>query len=148
MNENAFDLKNLIEIKPQHKIKVITETLSRLGIGNHKDKILYQTCHIIKFQKRWFLIHYKEAFYLDGKSPRWMDGDLERRNEIANLLEQWGLLKILNPCDMYYSYGRDIEADDTIKIYRLKREEKHNYEIKRKVDIKRINDYLRSLGEE
>jgi len=141
-----LDTTNLIEIKPKHKIKIISETLSRLGIGNHKNKILYQTCHIIKVFSRWFLIHYKEGFFIDGKFPEWVKGDLERRNEIANLLERWGLIEILNPDEMYYSYGQDIDCDESIKIYKLKREEKDNYIIERKIDIKRINDILREIN--
>lgn len=74
----------------------IKETLTRIGVASKKDKILYQSCHILHKQGRYFIVHFKELFALDGKQAELTDNDLERRNVIAKLLSDWGLLKILD----------------------------------------------------
>jgi hypothetical protein len=74
----------------------IKETLTRIGVASKKDKILYQSCHILHKQGRYFIVHFKELFALDGKQADLTDNDLERRNVIAKLLSDWGLLKIIN----------------------------------------------------
>jgi len=141
------DFRNFILIKPKHKIKVITETLSRLGIGNHDEKILYQTCHIVKINNSWYLMHYKEGFLLQGRECVWREGDLERRNEIAIMLENWGLIEILNSNDIFTSYGVDINEAYDAKVYKIKNDEKKNYRIKRKIDIRKLNNQLRIYNE-
>ena len=75
----------------------IRETLTRIGVASRKDKILYQSCHILHKQGRYALVHFKEMFELDGKASNFSDEDKGRRNTIANLLEDWGLLKIIDP---------------------------------------------------
>lgn len=74
----------------------VRETLSRIGVASKKDKILYQSCHILHKQGRYFIVHFKELFALDGKATDITDNDLERRNTIAKLLEDWGLVSIIN----------------------------------------------------
>jgi len=74
----------------------IKETLTRIGVASKKDKILYQSCHILHKQGRYFIVHFKELFALDGKQADLTDNDLERRNVIAKLLSDWGLLKIID----------------------------------------------------
>jgi len=74
----------------------IKETLTRIGVASKKDQILYQSCHILHKQGRYFIVHFKELFALDGKQAELTDNDLERRNVIAKLLSDWGLLKIIN----------------------------------------------------
>lgn len=74
----------------------VRETLSRIGVASKKDKVLYQSCHILHKQGRYFIVHFKELFALDGKETDITDNDLERRNTIAKLLEDWGLVKIIN----------------------------------------------------
>jgi hypothetical protein len=74
----------------------IKETLTRIGVASKKDKILYQSCHILHKQGRYFIVHFKELFSLDGKQAELTDNDLERRNVIAKLLSDWGLLKIID----------------------------------------------------
>jgi hypothetical protein len=74
----------------------IKETLTRIGVASKKDKVLYQSCHILHKQGRYFIVHFKELFALDGKQADLTDNDLERRNVIAKLLSDWGLLKIIN----------------------------------------------------
>jgi hypothetical protein len=82
--------------EPDNFLKV-RETLTRIGVASRKDKTLYQSCHILHKQGRYFIVHFKELFALDGKESNLTIGDIERRNTIANLLSDWGLLKIVNP---------------------------------------------------
>ncbi len=77
----------------------IRETLSRIGVASRKERKLYQSCHILHKQGRYFIVHFKELFALDGKPTNLTTNDLERRNSIAALLEDWGLLKIIGDCE-------------------------------------------------
>jgi hypothetical protein len=70
--------------------------LTRIGIASRKENKLYQSCHILHKQGRYFIVHFKELFALDGKESNITAGDIERRNAIAGLLQDWDLLKILN----------------------------------------------------
>ena len=72
----------------------IRETLSRIGVASSKDKVLYQSCHILHKQGRYFIVHFKELFALDGKQADLTSNDIERRNTIAYLLLDWGLLSL------------------------------------------------------
>lgn len=74
----------------------IKETLTRIGVASKKDKILYQSCHILHKQGRYYLVHFKELFALDGKLSNFSEDDRQRRNSIALLLEEWNLFKIVN----------------------------------------------------
>lgn len=78
----------------------VKETLTRIGVASRKDKILYQSCHILHKQGRYALVHFKELFELDGKSSNFSDEDKGRRNTIAKLLEDWGLVKIVEPSEV------------------------------------------------
>ena len=82
--------------EPDNFLKV-RETLTRIGIASKKDQILYQSCHILHKQGRYFIVHFKELFALDGKESNITTNDVERRNAIASLLQDWDLLKIVNP---------------------------------------------------
>ena len=81
--------------EPDDFLKV-RETLTRIGVASRKEKKIYQSCHILHKQGRYFIVHFKELFALDGKESNITGGDIERRNAIAGLLQDWGLLKILN----------------------------------------------------
>ena len=74
----------------------VKETLTRIGIASRKEKKLYQSCHILHRQGRYSIIHFKELFILDGKDDDFTEEDLARRNTIVNLLEEWGLVKVIN----------------------------------------------------
>lgn len=94
-----INLENLIEVKlpePDDFLK-IRETLSRIGVASKKDKTLYQSCHILHKQGRYFLVHFKELFLLDGKKSDFSEDDMGRRNTIANLLHEWELLDLVEP---------------------------------------------------
>jgi hypothetical protein len=81
--------------EPDNFLKV-KETLTRIGIASRMDKKLYQSCHILHKQGRYFIVHFKELFALDGKESNITSEDIERRNTIAKLLQDWALLKILD----------------------------------------------------
>ena len=83
-------------VQPDDFLKV-RETLSRIGVASRKDKVLYQSCHILHKQGRYFIVHFKELFALDGKSADLTENDLQRRNTIAKLLIDWGLVQIIQP---------------------------------------------------
>ena len=73
----------------------VRETLSRIGVASRKERKLYQSCHILHKQGRYFIVHFKELFALDGKPTNISINDIERRNTIAGLLEDWDLIKII-----------------------------------------------------
>ena len=73
----------------------VRETLSRIGVASRKERKLYQSCHILHKQGRFFIVHFKELFALDGKPTNISINDIERRNTIAGLLEDWGLVNII-----------------------------------------------------
>jgi len=81
--------------EPDDFLKV-RETLTRIGVASRKEKKLYQSCHILHKQGRYFIVHFKELFALDGKRANLTVNDVQRRNRIAQLLADWGLIKILN----------------------------------------------------
>ncbi len=93
----------------------IKETLTRMGIASKKEPKLYQSCHILHKQGRYYVVHFKTLFELDRKPTNISEEDIARRNTIANLLEQWGLLKIVHP-EMYSARA----PINTIKILPFK----------------------------
>ena len=100
MNEldNNWQPEKMLEVQlkePDDFLKV-RETLTRIGVASRKDKKLFQSCHILHKQGRYFIVHFKELFALDGKSANLSDNDVERRNTIAQLLSDWGLIAVIN----------------------------------------------------
>ena len=85
-----------IKLKNADDFLKVRETLSRIGVASKKDKVLYQSCHILHKQGRYFITHFKELFALDGKGADFTENDIQRRNTIAKLLSDWGLIEILN----------------------------------------------------
>ena len=92
------NLDEMVEValKQDEDFLKVRETLTRIGIASRRDRKLYQSCHILHKQKRYFIVHFKELFALDGKPSNFSEEDEARRNTIANLLDQWGLVKLLN----------------------------------------------------
>ena len=92
-------LESLIEIriKTDDDFLKIRETLTRIGVASRKDKTIYQSCHILHKQGRYYIVHFKELFALDGKPSNFDMTDQARRNTIANLLAEWGLVELVNP---------------------------------------------------
>lgn len=89
------DMLEIVLNEPDDFLKV-RETLTRIGVASRRDKKLYQSCHILHKQGRYFIVHFKELFMLDGKKSNLEDTDLQRRNTIATLLSDWGLVRIVN----------------------------------------------------
>lgn len=93
-NNVQWTPSNMLEItlnEPDDFLKV-RETLTRIGVASRKDKKLFQSCHILHKQGRYFIVHFKELFLLDGKKSNLEENDIERRNTIATLLSDWGLV--------------------------------------------------------
>ena len=101
MNDVIWNPEQMLEIKlkePDDFIKV-RETLSRIGVASRKEKKLYQSCHILHKQGSYYLVHFKELFALDGKQTNISSNDIARRNSIAQLLKDWGLVEIVGNID-------------------------------------------------
>ena len=84
-----------ISLKEPDDFLKVRETLSRIGVASRKERILYQSCHILHKQGRYFIVHFKELFALDGKQTNLSENDIARRNTITNLLKDWGLVDII-----------------------------------------------------
>ena len=94
----AVDLSTIVEvlIEQDDDFLKIRETLTRIGIASRKDMTLYQSCHILHKQGKYYIVHFKELFALDGKPTNFDESDIARRNTIANLLAEWGLIKLVD----------------------------------------------------
>ena len=98
MEEINWTQEMMLEVglkEPDDFLKV-RETLSRIGVASRKEKKLYQSCHILHKQGRYFIVHFKELFALDGKNTNLTENDISRRNTIAKLLLDWGLINIIS----------------------------------------------------
>jgi len=95
----SYDIENMLEISfnENDDFLKIRETLTRIGVASRKDRTLYQSCHILHKRGKYYLVHFKELFALDGKDSSITENDIARRNAIARLLEEWKLLKIVKP---------------------------------------------------
>ena len=93
-NLDSFVEVNLREAEDFLKVR---ETLSRIGLASKKDKTLYQSCHILHKQGKYYIVHFKELFMLDGKEASFGENDLSRRNTIVNLLAEWELVSLVDP---------------------------------------------------
>jgi hypothetical protein len=117
----------VILVKPDDFLKV-RETLTRIGVASRKDKILYQSCHILHKQGKYYIVHFKELFALDGKQADLSDNDLERRNTIAKLLSDWGLVKIIDNTKF-----TELAPLSQIKVIAYK--DKHEWDLQTKYNI-------------
>jgi hypothetical protein len=104
------DMLEITLNEPDDFLKV-RETLTRIGVASRKDNKLFQSCHILHKQGRYFIVHFKELFLLDGKPSNLVENDIQRRNTISTLLADWGLVTILNP-----DSAKDIAPLRQIKI--------------------------------
>ena len=95
MTANIDEMVECTLAEPDDFLK-IRETLTRIGVASRKDKTLFQSCHILHKQGRYYIVHFKELFILDGKPTNFSENDQARRNTIANLLAEWGLIKLVN----------------------------------------------------
>ena len=94
MSENIIDSMIEVRLKEADDFLKVRETLTRIGIASRKDKTLFQSCHILHKQGKYYIVHFKELFALDGKASNFSENDKARRNTIANLLAEWELISL------------------------------------------------------
>lgn len=126
-----------VELADEQAFLKIKETLTRIGVSSNKEKKLFQSCHILSKQDRYYIVHFKELFALDGRAVDISKEDIGRRNTIACLLEEWGMIKIKDH-DFVNSNRLPVTS---IKV--LKFAEKDDYELIAKYqigNIKRVNN--------
>lgn len=130
-----YNLESLVEVKlvNEDDFLKVRETLTRIGVASRKDKTLYQSCHILHKQGRYYIVHFKELFALDGKHSDFSDEDKGRRNSVANLIAEWGLVTLLDA----QKTKEPVAPMSQIKILPYKEKEEWNlvakYNIGRKV---------------
>jgi hypothetical protein len=126
-------IETLLEIKlgQEDDFLKVRETLTRIGVASRKDKTLYQSCHILHKQGKFYIVHFKEMFALDGKPTNFSDEDKGRRNTIAKLLEDWGLIAIVDQ----EQAKQPVAALNQIKI--LPHKEKNDWTLVQKYAIGR-----------
>ena len=125
-----WDASAMIEVRlkqPDDFLKV-RETLTRIGVASRNENKLYQSCHILHKQGRYYIVHFKELFLLDGKESNFSDNDVQRRNKITKLLSDWGLVEIVNE-----TLVEDASSISQIKIITYK--EKGEWELVPKYSI-------------
>ncbi len=128
----SWSQNNMVEVslnEPDDFLKV-RETLTRIGVASRKEKKLYQSCHILHKQGRYYIVHFKELFALDGKHANLTINDVQRRNRIAQLLSDWGLITIVSNSEV-----ADIAPLNQIKVLAFK--EKGEWTLESKYNIGR-----------
>jgi hypothetical protein len=124
-------VENMVEIKLRstEDFLKIRETLTRIGVASRRDKVLFQSCHILHKQGRYYIVHFKELFALDGKPTNFSDEDKARRNTITNLLAEWELIDIVD----------DVRTSEIIaplnQIKIIAHKEKHEWKLEAKYNI-------------
>ena len=130
--------ENMVEctLKNPDDFLKVRETLTRIGVASRKDKILYQSCHILHKQGRYYIVHFKELFALDGKPTNFSENDQARRNTIANLLSEWGLIALVNP----ESSSELVVPLNQLKILSFKEKDQWDLTAKYNIGSKRNED--------
>ena len=129
MNDSLWKPDKMLEVglkEPDDFLKV-RETLSRIGVASRKNKTLYQSCHILHKQGKYYIVHFKELFALDGKDTNISENDIARRNTIANLLTDWGLVKVIKESN--------VEAAPLSQIKVISFKEKNEWSLETKYNI-------------
>ena len=132
--EYQWSPEKMIEIflsEPDDFLKV-RETLTRIGVASRKEKKLYQSCHILHKQGKYYIVHFKELFALDGKNTNFSLNDLQRRNRIAQLLSDWGLISIVVPEKI-----QDLAPLNQIKVLAFRDKEEWTLESKYNIGRKK-----------
>ena len=104
-----------VNLKEPDDFLKVRETLTRIGVASRKEKKLYQSCHILHKQGRYYIVHFKELFALDGKHANLTSNDVQRRNRITRLLADWGLIDVVKPDSV-----TDIAPLNQIKVLAFK----------------------------
>ena len=128
-NNISWSQDQMLEVvlrEPDDFLKV-RETLSRIGVASRKERKLYQSCHILHKQGKYYIVHFKELFALDGKETNLSENDIARRNTIANLLSDWGLVKV--------PIGSSVESAPLSQIKVISFKEKNEWNLETKYNI-------------
>ena len=123
------DMVEVVLGEPDDFLKV-RETLTRIGVESRKEKKIYQSCHILHKQGKYYIVHFKELFALDGKQTNFSLNDLQRRNRIVQLLSDWGLIKVIDTAKI-----EDLAPLNQIKVLAFK--EKQEWTLESKYNIGR-----------
>ena len=143
MSEDSFNWspEMMLEVtlnQPDEFLK-IRETLSRIGVASRKDKTLFQSCHILHKQGKYYIVHFKELFALDGKKATLIENDVQRRNTIAVLLQDWNLLTIVKADE-----ATNKAPLSQIKIIAFKEKKEWNLQAKYNIGKKVVNEETKS----
>ena len=111
MNDTLIEAMVEVKLNEPDDFLKVRETLTRIGIASRKEKTLFQSCHILHKQGKYYIVHFKELFALDGKNTNFTENDQARRNSIANLLAEWELISLVEP---------DKSAEPTVPLSQLK----------------------------
>ena len=111
MNDTLIEAMVEVKLNEPDDFLKVRETLTRIGIASRKEKTLFQSCHILHKQGKYYIVHFKELFALDGKTTNFTENDTARRNSIANLLAEWELISLVEP---------DKSAEPTVPLSQLK----------------------------
>jgi hypothetical protein len=125
------DMVEVVLGEPDDFLKV-RETLTRIGVASRKEKKIYQSCHILHKQGKYFIVHFKELFALDGKNTNLSLNDVQRRNRIVQLLSDWGLITVVNPNQI-----ADLAPLNQIKVLAFKEKEEWTLESKYNIGRKK-----------
>jgi hypothetical protein len=116
-----------VALKEPDDFLKVRETLSRIGVASRKEKTLFQSCHILHKQGKYYIVHFKELFALDGKDTNLSENDIARRNTISNLLSDWGLVKVVKESE--------VEAAPLSQIKVISFKDKENWKLETKYNI-------------
>ena len=127
------DMVEVVLSEPDDFLKV-RETLTRIGVASRKEKKIYQSCHILHKQGKYYIVHFKELFALDGKNTNFSLNDFQRRNRIAQLLSDWGLISVVNKEKI-----EDLAPLNQIKVLAFRDKEAWTLESKYNIGRKKVN---------
>ena len=136
MNEVLWKPDQMLEVslkEPDDFLKV-RETLSRIGVASRKNKTLFQSCHVLHKQGKYYIVHFKELFALDGKATNISENDIARRNTIAKLLSDWGLVNVVGTSDV------ESAPLSQIKVISFREKNEWNLETKYNIGTKKKED--------
>tara|TARA_B100002019_G_scaffold100259_2_gene86366 strand:- start:2313 stop:2735 length:423 start_codon:yes stop_codon:yes gene_type:complete len=135
--ETNWKQADMVEVtlgEPDDFLKV-RETLTRIGVASRKEKKIYQSCHILHKQGKYYIVHFKELFALDGKKTNFSINDIQRRNRIAQLLSDWGLISVVSPDTI-----SDLAPLNQIKVLSFKDKDAWTLESKYNIGRKKQED--------
>jgi hypothetical protein len=128
------DMVEVVLSEPDDFLKV-RETLTRIGVASRKEKKIYQSCHILHKQGKYYIVHFKELFALDGKQTNFSLNDLQRRNRIVQLLSDWGLIKVIDTAKI-----EDLAPLNQIKVLAFKEKQEWTLESKYNIGRKKTTE--------